>query len=118
MDALKKFLQKKKTDKTFKNAGPGQKLTAEGGGGTSGKSQHQSSSSSGGGHGHGRQGQQKSQSPGRKTGGVSSASSEEKRAAAAAALARLEKNKKPGDVDSDKLRASRQMAFIKGILIV
>lgn len=113
MDALKKFLQKKKTDKAFKGAGPGQKLTTEGaakaqqGGSTSAKSRQQSTStSSSSGHGQHHQHQKSS------GGGVPS--SEEKRAAAAAALARLEKTRKPGEVDPDKLLASRQMAFIKG----
>jgi len=102
MDALKKFLSKKKVDKNFKAAGPGQKLSDA------------SSSSKGPSHQQQQhQGTSKSQ-PSRNNPPATASISDEKRAAAAAALARLEKNKKP-EINSSQLLASRQLAFIKGI---
>jgi len=106
MDALKKFLSRKKVDKGFKAAGPGQKLSD--GNSTSGANQQ--------GHGSKSSGRQtqpatlSSHSQGRRS---ADAPSEEKRAAAAAALARVEKNRKP-EANSKELLASRQLAFIKG----
>lgn len=105
MDALKKFINKKKQDKAFKTAGPGHKLTetgsspkkSSGSSGSSKQQQHQHSH-------HSQSGQQK---------GGQSVTTEEKRAAAAAALARLEKTQKPGNVDADQLRQTRQAAFIR-----
>lgn len=95
MDALKKFLNKKKADAKFKTAGPGHKLADDG----------QSKGVSG-----------KSSAPGTSGGGahkVSSVPTEEKRQAAAAALARLEKQRKPDDNEKERL-AARQLSFVKG----
>lgn len=99
MDALKKFLNKKKTDKVFKNVGPGHKLTE-----SSGSSSGAQSKSPG---------RQSHQPSGHKSHGASATPSEEKRAAAAAALARIEKSRKP-EANSKDLLAARQLAFIKG----
>ncbi|ODN03442.1 UBX domain-containing protein 6 [Orchesella cincta] len=101
MDALKKFLNKKKTDVKFKSAGPGQKLTGE----------PESSKAKGAtppGHGHRAGGSSQHDQPRKAPSGPS----EEKRQAAAAALARLEKQRKPESNEKD-MRAARQLAFIK-----
>ncbi|CAL8109598.1 unnamed protein product [Orchesella dallaii] len=106
MDALKKFLNKKKTDIKFKTAGPGQKLTAEA---ESSKGKTATPPGPGySGHGH-RAGGSGQIDPGRK---APPGPSEEKRQAAAAALARLEKQRKPESNEKDLL-AARQLAFIK-----
>ena len=90
MDALKKFIQKKKADSNFKKAGPGHRLTDP------------APSSSGG--------KKPSATPTtRKPSGGQT--SEEKRLAAAAAVARQEKTK---PATSEALMASRQIAYIRG----
>lgn len=98
MDALKKFISKKKTDVKFKTAGPGHKLT-ETDAAVRGKPGSSAGPSSGEPH------SKRTAEP---------VASVEKRQAAAAALARLEKQKKPTDVNEKERLAARQLAYIKG----
>ncbi|CAG7733419.1 unnamed protein product [Allacma fusca] len=100
MDALKKFINKKKADSKFKTAGPGQRLSDS----TSpGSHKNVASGRSSG------QGSSAVKSPPR-----ASAPTDEKRQAAMAALARIEKEKaKKGPSDPSDFLANRQLAFIK-----
>lgn len=98
MDALKKFIGKKKADIKFKTAGPGHKLTEDVDSAKQGKS--------GGAPGPPHHAPKSSAGP-----------SEEKRQAAAAALARLEKQKKPEANEKERL-AARQMAYVRGSFII
>jgi len=98
MDALKKFLNKKKADTKFKQAGPGHKLSETTGTSTSGATQK------------GKPQSNLQKQPHKSV----STPTDEKKQAAAAALARLEKDKsKRSDVNPQELLASRQLAFIK-----
>lgn len=102
MDALKKFISKKKADVKFKTAGPGHKLASDGSQTTQGSNRLPTSSGA------------SSSAPSRPR-NSSTGPSEEKRQAAAAALARLEKQKKPDVSEKDRL-AARQLAFVKGMI--
>lgn len=101
MDALKKFIQKKKTDSNFKKAGPGHKLSDSTGASSSGGKKSPAGPSV---------------TPQKKSPGLTQAQQEQKRQAAAAALARQEKSKPT--TEADDLRAKRQIAFIKGIRLL
>lgn len=101
MDALKKFISKKKTDVKFKTAGPGHKLTE-----TDAAARGKPAGSSAG-PSSGEPHSKRTAEP---------VTSVEKRQAAAAALARLEKQKKPTDVNEKDRLAARQLAYIKGNL--
>jgi len=95
MDALKKFLNKKKADKKFNQAGPGHRLTDAPPSQSSPKGQGQNVP--------------KKPSPGQHR---PAEPSEERRAAAAAALARIEKTR--SGTNPNEMLAHRQMKFIKG----
>jgi len=93
MDALKKFLTKKKADKKFKDAGPGHRLTESSG-----------SSSAGGSSGSRATPPKK---PSQRVGPTG-----ERKAAVDAALARLEQKKSA--TNPNELLANRQLKFIRG----
>lgn len=99
MDALKKFISRKKADKKFKDAGPGHRLTDD------------TSSSGAGSSMGGSQGQPppKKASPKQRVG-----PSEERKAAVEAALARNKLEQKKSTIDPNEMLASRQLKFIRG----
>jgi len=103
MDALKKFIGKKRAEAKFKNAGPGQRLTDN--------APSAGSPSSAKGQGN-RKNDQKRSSPAQQPQKPKTDSLEERRQAAMAALARQEKVK-PKTSTNEDLIAHRQLAFIK-----